>query len=101
MPETYGNYAGGKVEGTLGVVGKPTGEGLSHAVAPVGNVVGGVVKPVMILGDTMNDAPQWGPGVESSARETAGNLLDSGKKTLGLGQESKGDAEKSENGKTT
>ena len=93
IPETYGNYAGDKIEGTVGVVGKPVGQGLSHVVAPVGNVVGGVVKPVMILGDTMNDAPEWGPRVETSARETAGKLVDSGKEMLSLGQKKKGNAD--------
>ena len=63
------------------------GQGLSHAVAPVGNVVGAVVKPVMILGDATNDAPKWGPGVESSARDTAGNLLQQGKEALHQGRE--------------
>ena len=55
----------------------------------------------MILGDTMNDAPNWGPGVETSARETAGQLVDRGKETLKLGQEGKKNAERDEHRKDT
>ena len=101
IPQTYGDYAGEQIEGTLGKVGKPVGDGLSTAVAPVGNVVGGVVKPVMILGDTMNDAPEWGPRVETSARDTAGNLIDKGKETLRLDQDKKSNAESSQNDNDT
>lgn len=86
VPQVYGDYAGDKIKGTVGQVGQPVGEGLSHAVAPVGNVVGSVVQPVMILGDTMNDAPKWGPELEGSARDTAGKWLDQGKETLKKGQ---------------
>ena len=97
LPQTYGDAAGEKIEDTLGTIGKPVGQGLSHAVAPVGDVVGAVVKPVMILGDATNDAPEWGPGVESSARNTAGSLLDQGKEALKHGRET---TEKARDGKT-
>ena len=73
------------------------GQGLSHVVEPVGDMVGAVVKPVMILGDVTNDAPTWGPGVESSARNTGGILLDQGKEALKKGQET---TKKAEGGKT-
>ena len=87
MPRVYGDYAGDQIKGTVGKVGEPAGEGLSHVVAPIGNVVGGVVQPVMILGDTMNDAPKWGPELEGSARDTASNWLGQGKEALKTGQE--------------
>ena len=63
----------------------------------MGDVVGAVVKPVMILGDVTNEAPKWGPDVESSARETAGSLLDKGKEAMEKGQ---GTTERAQGGTT-
>lgn len=86
-PQEYGNAAGESIQNTLGKVGEPLGNGLSYAVAPVGNVVESVVGGVMKAPDVLNDAPEWGGNAETQARDTAGKIMDQGKDVLDKGQE--------------